>query len=75
MRARARRAAIVRENRDVVAGVKVRLGTGACGDNVDAALDAALEAADAGRRRRSWPTSPRAPTSAPCCPACGPATS
>ena len=39
-------AAIVRENRDVVAGVKVRLGTGACGDNVDAALDAALEAAE-----------------------------
>ena len=39
-------AAVVRDNRDVVAGVKVRLGTGACGDNVDAALDAALEAAE-----------------------------
>ena len=39
-------AAIARENRDVVAGVKVRLGSGACGDNVDAALDAALEAAE-----------------------------
>lgn len=38
-------AAIVREHRDVVVGVKVRLGTGACGDNVEAALDAALDAA------------------------------
>ena len=39
-------AAIVRDHRDVVVGVKVRLGTGACGDNVEAALDAALEAAE-----------------------------
>ena len=39
-------AAIARENPDVVVGIKVRLGTEACGDNVAAALDAALEAAD-----------------------------
>jgi len=38
-------AAIARDHRDVVVGVKVRLGRGACGDNVDAALGAALEAA------------------------------
>jgi dihydroorotase len=38
-------AAIVGEHRDVAVGVKVRLGTGACGTNVQAALDAALEAA------------------------------
>lgn len=38
-------AAIVAEHRDAVVGVKVRLGTEACGTNVDAALDAALEAA------------------------------
>lgn len=37
-------AAIVAEHRDVVVGVKVRLGSGACGGNVEAALDAALEA-------------------------------
>lgn len=39
-------AAIVAEHRDVAVGVKVRLGTGACGANVDAALDAALGAAE-----------------------------
>ena len=39
-------AAIVREHRDVAVGVKVRLGTEACGDNVAAALDAALAAAE-----------------------------
>lgn len=39
-------AAIAREHWDVVVGVKVRLGTGACGRNVDAALDAALKAAE-----------------------------
>lgn len=38
-------AAIVRANRDVAVGIKVRIGTEACGDNCDAALDAALEAA------------------------------
>jgi dihydroorotase len=38
-------AAIAAEHRDVVVGVKVRLGTCAGGRNVDAALDAALEAA------------------------------
>ena len=38
-------ATIVTEHRDVVVGIKVRLGTGACGSNVEAALDAALEAA------------------------------
>ena len=38
-------AAIIDEHRDVVAGVKVRLGSGACGGNVEAALDAALDAA------------------------------
>ena len=38
-------AAIVREHPGVIVGVKVRLGTGACGDNVAAALDAALEGA------------------------------
>jgi dihydroorotase len=38
-------AAIVGEHRDVIVGVKVRVGTGACGANVDLALDAALEAA------------------------------
>ncbi len=39
-------AAIALEHRDVVVGIKVRLGSEACGDNVAAALDAALEAAD-----------------------------
>ena len=39
-------AAIAREHRDIVVGIKVRLGSEACGDNVAAALDAALEAAD-----------------------------
>lgn len=39
-------AAIAHDHRDVVSGIKVRLGTGACGANVDAALDAALEAAE-----------------------------
>lgn len=38
-------AAIIAEHRDAVVGVKVRLGTGACGTNVGMALDAALEAA------------------------------
>ena len=38
-------AAIIAEHRDVSVGVKVRLGTGACGNNVAAALDAAIEAA------------------------------
>lgn len=38
---------MIEANRDVIVGVKVRLGTGACGDNVDAALDAALETATA----------------------------
>lgn len=39
-------AEIIREHGDVTVGVKVRLGTGACGVNVGAALDAALEAAE-----------------------------
>src|SRR5829696_2366825 len=39
-------AAVASEHRDVVVGIKVRLGSEACGDNVAAALDAALEAAD-----------------------------
>jgi dihydroorotase len=39
-------AAIATENLDVVVGIKVRLGTEACGDNVAAALEVALEAAD-----------------------------
>ena len=39
-------AAVAAEHGDVVVGVKVRLGSEACGDNVAAALDAALEAAD-----------------------------
>jgi dihydroorotase len=34
-------AAIVAEHRDVLAGVKVRIGSGACGVNGEAALDAA----------------------------------
>jgi dihydroorotase len=38
-------AAIVRANPDVAIGIKVRIGTGACGPNGAAALDAALEAA------------------------------
>ncbi len=38
-------AAVIAEHRDVAVGVKVRLGTGACGANVKAALDAALAAA------------------------------
>lgn len=38
-------AAIIDEHRDVVVGVKVRLGSGACGGNVEAALEAGLEAA------------------------------
>ncbi len=45
--ARPREAAdIATEHRDIVVGIKVRLGSEACGDNVAAALDAALEAAD-----------------------------
>jgi dihydroorotase len=40
-------AAVIREHRDVIAGVKVRIGTGACGSNSAAALDAALDAAQA----------------------------
>lgn len=39
-------AEVVRANPDVIVGVKVRLGTGACGANVAAALDAALQAAE-----------------------------
>ncbi len=39
-------AAIIRANRDVVIGVKVRIGTGACGANSDLALDRAMEAAE-----------------------------
>jgi dihydroorotase len=38
-------AAIVSEHRDVAVGIKVRLGTGACGPNSALALDAALGAA------------------------------
>lgn len=38
-------AAVARANPDVVVGIKVRIGTGACGPNGAAALDAALEAA------------------------------
>jgi dihydroorotase len=38
-------AAVIAEHRDIVVGVKVRLGTEPCGTNVTAALDAALEAA------------------------------
>ena len=38
---------MIEANRDVIVGVKVRLGTGACGDNIEAALDAALDAATA----------------------------
>lgn len=39
-------AAIVGEHRDVAVGIKVRLGTGACGANSALALEAALEAAE-----------------------------
>lgn len=39
-------AAVIAEHRGVAVGVKVRLGSGACGSNSRAALDAALEAAD-----------------------------
>jgi dihydroorotase len=39
-------AAVVSEHSDVAVGVKVRLGSGACGVNSTAALDAALEAAE-----------------------------
>lgn len=39
-------AAVALEHHDVVVGVKVRLGSEACGDNVAPALDAALDAAD-----------------------------
>jgi dihydroorotase len=39
-------AAVAADHPDVVVGIKVRLGSEACGDNVAAALDAALEAAD-----------------------------
>ena len=38
-------AAVIAEHRDILVGVKVRLGTEPCGENVAAALDAALEAA------------------------------
>jgi dihydroorotase len=38
-------AAVVRDHADVAIGIKVRLGSGACGGNTEAALDAALEAA------------------------------
>ena len=39
-------AAAIDANRDVLVGVKVRIGTGACGPNGPAALEAALEAAE-----------------------------
>ena len=39
-------AAIAGEHRDVIAGIKVRIGEGACGANGSAALAAALEAAE-----------------------------
>ncbi len=39
-------AAVLADNRDVTVGVKVRLGSGACGPNTGVALDAALEAAE-----------------------------
>lgn len=42
-------AATIDAHRDVAVGVKVRLGTGACGDNVEAALDAAMAAARSAR--------------------------
>lgn len=38
-------AAVIADHRDIIVGVKVRLGTEPCGENVAAALDAALEAA------------------------------
>jgi dihydroorotase len=39
-------ATVVEANRDVIVGVKVRIGSGACGPNGSAALSAALEAAE-----------------------------
>jgi dihydroorotase len=42
-------AAVIAANRDVAVGVKVRIGHAACGSNLDAALDAALEAAELAR--------------------------
>ncbi len=39
-------AAVALEQPDVIVGVKVRLGSEACGENVAAALEAALDAAD-----------------------------
>jgi dihydroorotase len=39
-------AAVIAANRDVLVGVKVRIGTGAVGDNGPAALAAAIEAAE-----------------------------
>lgn len=42
-------AATIEAHRDVAVGVKVRLGSGACGANVEAALEAALEAAEAAK--------------------------
>ena len=39
-------AAVVGEHRDVAVGIKVRLGSEACGENVAAALDAGLTAAE-----------------------------
>jgi dihydroorotase len=39
-------AAVIREHPGILVGVKVRIGTGACGTNSTAALDAALEAAE-----------------------------
>ncbi len=53
-----------RANRDVAVGIKVRIGTGACGSNCDAALDLALEAATLAGVPLDVATSPRAPTSA-----------
>jgi dihydroorotase len=38
-------AAVIADHRDVIVGVKVRLGTEPCGANIEEALDAALEAA------------------------------
>ncbi len=37
----------IERNRDLIVGIKARLGTDPCGDNIDAARDAALEAAEA----------------------------
>ena len=58
---------VIERNRDVIVGVKARLGHAPAGDNVMVAAQAAIEAALTGRSARSCSTSPAAPICARSC--------